>query len=305
MKKNVGNIYNIVDERFISHFSPWHMDFMKKHYYSVYLGYCKKEKRKILSPEVFFTNMRQRKIKLLQLCCPYCGEMFVLPLKGKIADIKKFNYCWHCGKSSASYNAFSQLSSLGRIGNFHAIGLEVVKKIYDEEKLQSLTYEVYHLEIIQLTSILEVILRDFFEAFIHISYLGVQNNYVASVINKSTGNDFMNIEKANNHYKRALDINLRSSFDDETWLDLLDLVNIRNTIVHNNGMVDSVFAKTRTYQRVKNCISGDLIFLDEKNIQHYLNQVVKVANVIGESFEERYDTLKYEMIANYYFNKKK
>lgn len=128
---------------------------------------------------------------------------------------------------------------------------------------------------------------------------------MASVINKSTGNDFMNIEKANNHYKRALDINLRSLFDDETWLDLLDLVNIRNTIVHNNGMVDSVFERTRTYQRVKNCISGNLIFLNKKNIQHYLNQVVKVANVIGESFEKRYDTLKYEMIANYYFNKKK
>ena len=38
-----------------------------------------------------------------------------------------------------AYKSFSQLSSLGRIGNFHAIGLEVVKKIYDEEKLQSLT----------------------------------------------------------------------------------------------------------------------------------------------------------------------
>lgn len=246
--------------------------------------------------------MRRRKIKLLQLCCPYCGHVVVIPVQGTIDKLKSFNYCWSCGKSSATYNVFSQLSSLGRIGHFHAVGLKTIQTIYDEEEIKSLTYEVYHLEVVQLTSILEVILRDFFEAFIHINYFGVNDNYISNVINKSTGNDFMKIDKANQHYKKALNINLRSMIDDKTWFDLIDLVNIRNTIIHNNGMIDDKFKETKTFQRIQDCICGDLIFLDEKEINNYLKQVTQIADIIGKAFEEKYSMLKYGLIANYYFN---
>ena len=155
---------------------------------------------------------------------------------------------------------------------------------------------------VQLTSILEVILRDFFEAFIHINYFGVNDNYISNVINKSTGNDFMKIDKANQHYKKSLNINLRSMIDDKTWFDLIDLVNIRNTIIHNNGMIDDKFKKTKTFQRIQDCICGDLIFLDEKEINNYLKQVTQIADIIGKAFEEKYSMLKYGLIANYYFN---
>lgn len=155
---------------------------------------------------------------------------------------------------------------------------------------------------VQLTSILEVILRDFFEAFIHINYFGVNDNYISNVINKSTGNDFMKIDKANQHYKKALNINLRSMIDDKTWFDLIDLVNIRNTIIHNNGMIDDKFKETKTFQRIQDCICGNLIFLDEKEINNYLKQVTQIADIIGKAFEEKYSMLKYGLIANYYFN---
>lgn len=302
MKKNENSIYDIVDENFMSNFSGKHIGFMKDYYYKVYYNFCRHIKKKILPQEVFFTNMRRRKIKLLQLCCPYCGHVVVIPVQGTIDELKSFNYCWSCGKSSATYNVFSQLSSLGRIGHFHAVGLKTIQTIYDEEEIKSLTYEVYHLEVVQLTSILEVILRDFFEAFIHINYFGVNDNYISNVINKSTGNDFMKIDKANQHYKKALNINLRSMIDDKTWFDLIDLVNIRNTIIHNNGMIDDKFKKTKTFQRIQDCICGDLIFLDEKEINNYLKQVTQISDIIGKAFEEKYSMLKYGLIANYYFN---
>ena len=67
-------------------------------------------------------------------------------------------------------------------------------------------------------------------------------------------------------------------------------------------MVDDKFKKTKTFQRIQDCICGDLIFLDEKEINNYLKQVTQIADIIGKAFEEKYSMLKYGLIANYYFN---
>ena len=40
----------------------------------------------------------------------------------------------------------------------------------------------------------------------------------------------MNIGKANNHYKKALDIDLRNLISSDCWNNLLDIVEIRNTL---------------------------------------------------------------------------
>lgn len=57
-----------------------------------------------------------------------------------------------------------------------------------------------------------------------------------------------------------------------------------------------------TFQRIQDCICGNLIFLDEKEINNYLKQVTQIADIIGKAFEEKYSMLKYGLIANYYFN---
>lgn len=302
MKNRNNGIYYIVDEEFIKKFNDSHIEYMKNFYYKKYIEYCKRKKGTILEKEIFFTNMRRRRVKIFQVCCPYCGNMHVLVLREKIDYLNHFNFCWHCGKSSVSYNVFSQLSSLARIVHFHSVGIKAMEVIHKEDEIKSLTYEVFHLELVQLTSILEVVLRDFFEAFIYINYSGARDNYISKVINKNIGNDFMNIEKANNHYKKALNINLRSYIDNNTWGDLIDLVNIRNTIVHNNGMVDDKFKNTKTFVNVQGCINGKLIFISKEIVNKYFLQVKKIADIIGSLFEERYSLKKYELIANYYFN---
>ncbi|MBP1920167.1 hypothetical protein J2Z34_002665 [Youngiibacter multivorans] len=276
---------------------------MREFYYSIYNSFCKSHNIKPLPQDTFFNNMRRHNVKLVQVCCPYCGNMNVMVSKGNLKTIELMNYCTNCGKRSTSENAFFQLSRLVRIQHFHAAGLKSVKAKYDEDKLRIVTYDIYQLELIEIASILEVMLRDFFISFVYINYQTQKNSYINNIINKSTGNDFMNIEKANNHYKKALDINLRSIISDDSWNNLLDIVNMRNTIVHNNGLMDEKFKKSPTYSRIQKLVSGDLIFLNQDNINHYLKYVTEIVSTIAVLFNEKYSICKYSLIANYYFNK--
>lgn len=303
MKTKTTDIYDIVDEKFMENFSPSHINFMREFYYTFYNSFCKSHNIKPLPQDTFFNNMRRHNIKLVQVCCPYCGNMNVMVSKGKLKTIEHMNYCTYCGKRSASENAFFQLSRLVRIQHFHAAGLKSVKEKYDEDELRIVTYDIYQLELIEISSILEVMLRDFFISFVYIKYQTQQNSFINNIINKSTGNDFMNIEKANNHYKKALNINLRSVISDDCWSNLLDIVNMRNTIVHNNGMMDEKFKKSPTYNRIKKIVSGNLIFLNQDNINHYLKYVTEIVSTITVFFNEKYSICKYSLIANYYFNK--
>jgi len=302
MRKEINHIYDIVDEEFLNHYNPRHRDFMKDFYYQNYLNYCNTLNITPFQQDICFKNARRRKIKLLQLCCPYCGNMSIIPTKSSICHLDKIKYCFNCGKSSAVINADFQISRIIRIAYFHAAGLEKLQSDMDKDKIEILSYDVYQLELVELASTLEVILRDFFESFVYINYMGAKNNYISDVISKNIGNDFMNIEKANNHYKKALKIDLRSLIDNNCWQDLLDIVNMRNTIVHNNGMPDQKFKKSNTFDRIKDCMKGDLIFLDVPKIKHYADRVIGVTNIIIELFDERYSTQKFNLIANHYFN---
>ncbi len=302
MKKNITDIYHLVDEDFISKFNPSQASFMKKYYYNHYKSYCIQNKIKPLSQTSFFTNMRRRKIKLIQVCCPYCGNMNFIVVKGALSDVEKLNYCTHCGKRSAFENAFFQVSRLIRIQHFHSRALELLKEEHTDDKLKIMSYDIYQLELIELTSILEVSLRDFFVAFVYLYYKNSRTTYIDSIIHMSIGNDFMNVEKANNHYKKALGINLRELISKDCWENLVDVVQIRNTLVHNNGIIDNKFRKSKTFSRINSLISGDLIFLDNKDIDMYLKNVIEIINAITETFNSQYRKQLHFLISNYYFN---
>ena len=110
MKNNTTDIYHLVDEAFISGFNLLHASFMRNYYYTCYKSYCIQKKRTPLSESTFFTNMRRRKIKFIQICCPYCGNMNLSIVEGLLSAVKQLNYCTYCGKRSASENAFFQIS---------------------------------------------------------------------------------------------------------------------------------------------------------------------------------------------------
>jgi uncharacterized protein with HEPN domain len=246
--------------------------------------------------------MRRKSIKIIQLCCPYCGNIEIIIKKCCINEIEHYNYCPCCGKGSTSDNSYFQLSRMIRIIHFHSTGLAMIKDKSEYDKLELLTYDVYQLELVEISALFEVMLRDYFNAFLFIQYFGIKSKYLSKTLKKDIGNDFLNIDKANTHYKQALGINLRAKISESNWLDLIDLVNMRNTIVHNNGMIDLKFKNTKSYLRLKDKINGNLLFLNPKDILYYFEIVNSTIEILSNLFEKMYEEKKYVIIANHYFN---
>ena len=163
MKEMKNEIYSLVDEEFISKFQENHAAFMQSYYYDYYCVVCGDLKRKPLSKQEFFHNMRRRRIQLYQLCCPYCGTIEVLIRDKKHEGKGSYNYCVTCGRGSAFSNMMNQVYRFSRISNVNRIGLKALKEKYPEKEDWLIGYDCYQMELIELASIIEVIFRDYFE----------------------------------------------------------------------------------------------------------------------------------------------
>ena len=302
MTEKNTDIYHLIDEEFISKFPAHHKPFMMSYYYNFYLQFCKSKNIKPLSKENFFKNMRRKKIKLVQICCPYCGKIQIIVIEEKLKKILDFSYCTTCGKKSVSENLFSQIGRYLRIYYVHSLALSELKKTYSEQEVKNLTYDIFHLEIMELTSILEVALRDFFISLVYIKFKNTRLNYISRLINKSTNNDFMNVDKANTHLKHALDINLKDLISSEDWETLKDLVETRNTLVHNNGIIDNRFRDSKSFDRLKDYVSGNLLFTDEKLIKKFYDSLTEIISALENYFNNEYQANIHKIISNYYFN---
>ncbi|MGN0142904.1 MAG: hypothetical protein ACI4AD_11805 [Roseburia sp.] len=313
MAKNIINkylekttdIYHLVDETFLTGFGREQGSFMLMKYYEFYCSYCNKHNQKILSIDKFLLNARKRKNKIIQVCCPYCGKISMEMRIEPYSKLKKeLQYCVECGKKSTAVNIFLQLSSLLRMQEVHNAGYSALVNKYSEEDMKIISYDIMQMELVELASILEKTLRDFYMDIAHIKYRSYGLEYIDVLIEKSTSNDFMNFDKANNHYKKGLNINLKDYVSCECKNNLVDLVNLRNTIIHNNGMIDSRFKKSETFLRVSDMVEGNLIFVKKDNINRYLGSVLELINAVEGEFDYIFNSQMNTLIANYYFNDK-
>ncbi len=302
MKKSSNEIYTFIDESFLEQFPDMHREFLERVYYSHYLALCERLKRKPLEHREFFTNMGHRRFRFYQLCCPYCGAMEVVVRDTRMEHSGSYNYCPFCGRGSVEKVVSTQLSRFTRISCISNAGIALYKIKQPKSDMRFLAYDIYQMQLIELTSILEVILRDFFEALFHMSYLGVKNSYTEKIVHKFTGNDFMLIEKANQHYKKAFDIDIKSAIGQDLWDDLVDMTNMRNTMIHNNGMVDERFRNSKTFNRVEHYIDGDLLILSQDAINHYHESILKTADIVSDIFRLNYQRLRNKVIALHYFS---
>lgn len=294
------NVYSIVDQDFLLNFNEKQGAFMLFTYYHYYEVYCKQTGSRILPIDTFLINARRRKIKLIQHCCPYCGRIDVLVNEMTISDFKAIQYCTSCGKKTTSQIILEGLGAFVRMATIHRAGLNVLEK--DEEDKKILGYDVMLTEIIQLTSILETTLREFYIDLVSIRYRCYGADFLFDMIKRESKNDFMNIDKANQHYHKALGLNLRHLVSSECRENLIDLVNVRNIAVHNNGSLDSKFRKSATYDRLIDYISGDLIFVTPELVDNYLEAVLTLIGKIEDEYNKRFLEDKFQMISNYYFN---
>ncbi|MBR6921146.1 MAG: hypothetical protein IKH51_03015 [Clostridia bacterium] len=302
MKRMSNEIYSLVDEKFISCFNANQREFMKAFYYAKYCSYCDFIKRSPLTQEEFFTNMHHRRIHIYQLCCPFCESIYHIVHDKKIQKEPGYNYCPHCGKASAAINARNQIFRFVRIYHINRMGLKQLEDEKPDKEKWLLGYDCYQMEVIELASIIEVVFRGYFEALIFIHNAGLSNQYIKKIIRKQTGNDFMNIEKANDNFKKAFEIDIRKHLKQDVWNDLIDIVNLRNMMVHNNGNVDDHFKNTPSYNRCKEHVVNTLYKLEDNDIATYLKSVIDSVNVITSLYYQKYYQLRNNVVANYYFN---
>lgn len=64
---------------------------MLMRYYEFYCSYCKEHNVKIQPIDRFLLNASKKKIKIIQVCCPYCGRIEMLIEQEKMSEIKKCN----------------------------------------------------------------------------------------------------------------------------------------------------------------------------------------------------------------------
>lgn len=305
MKKQANEIYTLVDEEYLSKFSYSHRKFMENYYYKFYFKFCQHYKRKPLTSDEFFTNMRRRRIQLYQMCCPYCGEIHVLPTDKRLHKEAGLNYCSHCGRGSTTDNILTQISRFIMINSINRLGLKIAKEERPDTEDWLLAYGCYQMEIIELASIVEVIFRDYFEALMFINNLNSNshtNNYIVKIIKKNNSNDFMNVEKANNIYKKAFNVNIREELDKDIWNDLIDIVTLRNMMIHNNGRVDEKFKNSPTFNRYLDRVEGTLIRIEDSDIVKFLGSVISAVTTISNIFSNKYLKERNATIANFYFN---
>ena len=143
-------------------------------------------------------------------------------------------------------------------------------------------------------------------AFVFLLFISCESkkdSFLEKIVRKYTGNDFMNIEKTNDIYKKAFGIEIRKNLNAETWDDLLDIVNLRNMIVHNNGQVDKRFESTSTFRRWKDRVDIPLIKIEDEDIAKLLSSVIDAVIIISNLYLKEYYQRRNRVIANYYFNK--
>lgn len=165
-----------------------------------------------------------------------------------------------------------------------------------------IAYDSYQMEVIELASIVEVLFRDYFEALFFISNIGIKNNFLSKMMCKYTGNDFMNIEKSNDLFKKAFGIEIRKRLDSKTWNDLIDIVNLRNMFVHNNGHVDNRFKTTQTYKRWNNRVDEPLIRIEDEDVAQFLSSTINAVTIISNLYLNEYYQKRNAVVANFYFN---
>lgn len=295
------DVYHLVDEHFLSMFNEKQGAFMLIKYYESYRLYCKEHNLKIQSINDFLKSANRKRVKVIQTFCPYCGQISIEVTEEKVSEIKAHQYCTNCGKRSTTENFFFQLSSLIRMQAVHDAGLKSLTTENNQEDIKILEYDIRHMELVELTCIFEATLREFYQEIIFLKN-GFNSEYIRSLIVKEMKNDFMNIDKAIIHFKNETKINIKKCIDDDIRKNLIDMVNIRNVFIHNNGIIDQKFRNSVTYERVSKKIEGELIFLTESDIIEYLNAVLNTIKV----FESQVHTIFYEkmpgIIANHYFN---
>lgn len=209
--------------------------------------------------------------------CPYCNGFFLLSMSEGVADELVFpSRCVICGESNPFekiQESFGKADTLYGLSVFCACGDDDEDDIKNERTLLEQT-------IVVLATGFEIFMRDLFCSGMNLKFVK-NGRSLFSKFSVETKNDFINIGKATEKFKKELDIDLKTVFSKDEIGKIKILLLKRNVIVHNNGFVDTQFKN----QSGMECQIGQPIHINAEEVSEYISILETVVDKLETEFE--------------------
>lgn len=272
--------YIVVDESFLNKLSKEASESLAGLLYPYYVKNLK-NKSNSMSKTEYFKKVRHSKAKFALNYCAYCKAMTIIGLfDTTVEEFEKTKFCSTCGES----NIFSTVDS----------GLEKVYAMIrlcsrSEDSFESMVLQ--HQTMVMIATKVECYLREYYKTFLNLTIVKSGISKVDK-FEKECKNDFINLNKTVDRFKKELNINLKELLSQEDRKTLSNLFAYRNVIVHNNGKVDSKFKDLTKCKEDK----GSTIELTDDDIERSLKVAQLLVSKTSELYIDVYETELLEVI---------
>lgn len=215
--------------------------------------------------------IRKSKNSYYLFLCPYCkyaGIFWTSPRKAINPYI-----CAVCGETDPFYKTDACLEKVRILKDMIVKFQEQSENNNNFDKKNRILQEQC---IVLLASGLEIFLRDVYSILLNVRYVKTRKTLYKKFYLESK-NEFINIGKAMKKYSKDLAIDLKNKLDDNEKTSINILLNKRHLIVHNNGLVDTVF-NNQTGLKLK---IRDPVPIDTTEIENNIDYIKRIMKIIG------------------------
>lgn len=276
----MGFNYIFLDEEFLKHLSESKREKVINEMYSMYLFSLSKNSNAV-SKMRYLESLKRVKVKAFYTFCPFCKNNYMIGLFGTLNDMSDSSYCVLCGESNIYNKAMNGLNKVSNLINV----TNKLSGLTDQNTINDLNQQI----VVLIISTLEVYLRDYYKTYLNMKIIKSGHSEIER-FEKDSKNDFMNIDKANERFKKELYIDLKEIIGNKRYNDMKELSAYRNIIVHNNGQCDKKFIRLS----IGKYEEQESVIIDVEMLMRYKKTVEDIIVHTGKIYEEVYyfETIK-------------
>lgn len=306
-----NEIYSRINSSLFSSINTHSKQFMLNIYHIEYNNICNLYGfDRISTLDEFINKLDQNEIRMFQQHCLNCGSIEVVLLMNESNEPK---YCTMCGRKSLGEFGVENIDRVTRIISFHSFTVNNLHNTLidlndDTEKF--LAYDTAQIELIVINSVLETVVKEYYEQLMKLKLLNISDSTIIKFINESYKNDFQNIERTIYIFRKYLNIDLRQNITSDDFRKLHEIVELRNVFIHNNGIADKRFLDStknkdliRNLNSDKKIIGDKYIFLDRKDILSYVEAIINLFSSLDQTFESFFMENIHSVFIMYYLKK--
>lgn len=259
----------VIDNQFLSEFSEDIRDKAKENMNKICLP-MSKDKSDVVSIEDYFLEDYKPKYKIIYCYCPKCRKSGFLGISSDFLEktsIRNMRYCVSCGEPNIGYRFKTGYDKIVRMINLS-------NELYQTQN-KEITKDLNHQIVVMMSSVLEIYLRDYYIGVLNTRYIKHHRSLADKFI-KDCKNDFLNPDKANDRFKKELDINIKVLIGIDKFKILKEISAYRNVIVHNNGFSDKTFIDTG----IGNYKERDLVSISSEDLQRFSTTLANIVDII-------------------------